>query len=179
MSVKPSPEVPAHLAKLSRARVASYDAPAIRPTIRSSDGRRSEVKLTGQPLIPWLAGRTRKVVRTQAYSINAMPWGTVELEPEVRDWLEQLPTDHFARAAFYIDLLADEGPLLSEPYTRQLDRKLREFGPAGGADHVLDRFRPPDRVIDRIHQDADAPRQGDRACAAGTGPMYCGGARGA
>ena len=56
-----------------------------------------------------------------------MAWGTVELEPEVRDWLEQLPTDQFAGAAFYIDLLADEGPLLSKPYTRQLDRKLREL----------------------------------------------------
>jgi phage-related protein len=56
-----------------------------------------------------------------------MAWGTVELEPEVRDWLEHLPTDQFARAAFYIDLLADEGPSLSEPYTRQLDRKLREL----------------------------------------------------
>jgi hypothetical protein len=30
-------------------------------------------------------------------------------------------------AAFYINLLADEGPLLSEPYTRQPDRKLREL----------------------------------------------------
>jgi hypothetical protein len=56
-----------------------------------------------------------------------MAWGTVELEPEVRDWLKQLPTDRFANAAFYIDLLADEGPYLSEPYTRQLDRKLREL----------------------------------------------------
>ena len=56
-----------------------------------------------------------------------MSWGTVELEPEVRDWLERLPTVRFATAAFYIDLLADEGPLLSEPYTRQLDGKLREL----------------------------------------------------
>jgi phage-related protein len=63
----------------------------------------------------------------KVYSINAMAWGTVELEREVRDWLEQLPTDQFARAAFYIDLLGDEGPLLREPYTRQLDRKLREL----------------------------------------------------
>lgn len=61
------------------------------------------------------------------YSINAMGWGTVELEPEVRDWLERLPNTRFATAAFYIDLLADEGPLLSEPYTRQLDGKLREL----------------------------------------------------
>lgn len=51
----------------------------------------------------------------------------MELEPEVRVWLEQLPTTRFARVAFYIDLLAAQGPLLGEPYTRQLDRKLREL----------------------------------------------------
>lgn len=56
-----------------------------------------------------------------------MAWGNVELEPEVRDWLEELPTKGFATAAFYIDLLADHGPLLGEPYTRQLDGKLREL----------------------------------------------------
>lgn len=56
-----------------------------------------------------------------------MSWGTVELEPEVLDWLDRLPTAHFATAAFYVDLLAEHGPLLGEPYTRQLDRKLREL----------------------------------------------------
>jgi hypothetical protein len=56
-----------------------------------------------------------------------MPWGTVELEPEVREWLEQLPTHLFATAAFHIDLLAEGGVLLGEPYTRQLDGKLREL----------------------------------------------------
>jgi phage-related protein len=61
------------------------------------------------------------------YSINAMTWGTVELEPEVRDWLENLSAGQFARALFYIDLLADQGPLLDEPYTRQLDGRLREL----------------------------------------------------
>ncbi len=54
-----------------------------------------------------------------------MAWGTVELEPEVRDWIEGLSTTQFATAAFYVDLLAEHGPLLSEPYTRQLDGKLR------------------------------------------------------
>jgi hypothetical protein len=49
----------------------------------------------------------------------------VELEPEVEKWLEGLPTPLFARAAFYIDLLAEQGPLLGEPYTKQLDGKLR------------------------------------------------------
>ncbi|GII52995.1 hypothetical protein Pth03_13840 [Planotetraspora thailandica] len=56
-----------------------------------------------------------------------MTWGTVELEPEVQEWLEKLSATSFARAAFYIDLLAMEGPLLGEPYTRQLDGKLREL----------------------------------------------------
>jgi hypothetical protein len=56
-----------------------------------------------------------------------MLWGTVELEPEVEKWLEGLPTPLFARAAFYIDLLAEQGPLLGEPYTKQLDGKLREL----------------------------------------------------
>ncbi|MEU0565643.1 type II toxin-antitoxin system RelE/ParE family toxin [Nonomuraea sp. NPDC005983] len=56
-----------------------------------------------------------------------MSWGTVELEPEVRKWLEDLPVAAFARVAFYVDLLAAEGPLLGEPYTKQLDGKLREL----------------------------------------------------
>jgi hypothetical protein len=56
-----------------------------------------------------------------------MAWGTVELEPEVQHWAEALPTAQFATAAFYVDLLAEQGPLLSEPYTRQLDGKLREL----------------------------------------------------
>jgi phage-related protein len=43
------------------------------------------------------------------------------------DWLERLPTGQFARAAFYVDLLADQGSLLGEPYTRQLDGTLREL----------------------------------------------------
>jgi hypothetical protein len=56
-----------------------------------------------------------------------MAWGTVELEPEVRDWLEGLSTVAFVTAAFYVDLVAERGPLLGEPYTRQLDGKLREL----------------------------------------------------
>ena len=33
----------------------------------------------------------------------------------------------FATAAFHIDLLADQGPLLGEPHTRQLNGRLREL----------------------------------------------------
>ncbi|MGI8517929.1 MAG: hypothetical protein ACR2ME_06265 [Acidimicrobiia bacterium] len=35
-------------------------------------------------------------------------WGTVELEPEVAEWLEALPDVRFNRVEFYIELLADE-----------------------------------------------------------------------
>ena len=56
-----------------------------------------------------------------------MSWGSVELEPEVRRWLEKLDDDGFGQAQFYIDLLEREGVGLGEPYTRQLQGKLREL----------------------------------------------------
>lgn len=64
-------------------------------------------------------------VANSVYSIDGIYWGTVELE--VREWLEGLPATQFATVAFYVDLLAERGPLLGEPYTRQLDGKLREL----------------------------------------------------
>ena len=47
---------------------------------------------------------------------------TVELEPEVRRWLEGLPTEQFAQAALYIDRLGQQGSL-----TRQLAGKVGEL----------------------------------------------------
>lgn len=60
-------------------------------------------------------------------TINGMSWGPVELEPEVRDRLQGPSGAEFGHAAFYADLLAERGVLLSEPYTKQLDGKLREL----------------------------------------------------
>ena len=54
-----------------------------------------------------------------------MPWGTIELEPEVEDWLLSLTDDDFGQVERYVDLLADEGVHLGEPFTRQLRGKLR------------------------------------------------------
>ena len=56
-----------------------------------------------------------------------MSWGTVEIEPEVEVWLESLPSRSFGRVERYIDLLAERGVDLGEPYSRQLRRKLREL----------------------------------------------------
>lgn len=56
-----------------------------------------------------------------------MPWGEVELEPEVRDWYLTLDDEHQGRVEFHIDRLAELGPLLDEPHTKQLDGKLREL----------------------------------------------------
>lgn len=56
-----------------------------------------------------------------------MQWGCIELEPEVETWFLSLPQEQAGRVAFYADLLAERGPLLDEPYTRQLRGKLREL----------------------------------------------------
>lgn len=54
-------------------------------------------------------------------------WGSIEVEPEVGEWLEGLVDDEFGQAAFYIDLLAERGVSLGEPYSRQIHGKLREL----------------------------------------------------
>jgi len=66
-----------------------------------------------------------------------VPWGAVEIEPEVAEWIQGLPDEHFGRVEFYIDLLEQQGVRLDQPCTRQLRGKLRELrfhlGPSGDA----------------------------------------------
>jgi hypothetical protein len=51
----------------------------------------------------------------------------VEIEPEVRQWLDSLSDHDYGRAEFYADLLADNAETLGEPYSRHLDGKVREL----------------------------------------------------
>jgi hypothetical protein len=52
---------------------------------------------------------------------------TVELEPEVTAWLDSPADDEFGRVERSIDLPVDPGALLGEPFTRQLEGKVREL----------------------------------------------------
>lgn len=51
----------------------------------------------------------------------------VEVEPEVRSWLEGLSDRDFGRADFLVGLLAENAETLGEPYTRHLGGEVREL----------------------------------------------------
>lgn len=59
------------------------------------------------------------------YNVRVMNWG--EVESEIDGWFDSLDQDDQETAIFYVDLLAERGVLLGEPYTRQLQGKLREL----------------------------------------------------
>jgi hypothetical protein len=54
----------------------------------------------------------------------------VEVEPEVRSWLERLSDRDFGRADFLVGLLAEQAEILGEPYTRHLGGKDASCGSA-------------------------------------------------
>lgn len=51
----------------------------------------------------------------------------IEIEPEVRDWLELLPFRLYRRVEDKADRLLDDPTTLGEPYSRHLGDKLREL----------------------------------------------------
>jgi hypothetical protein len=63
------------------------------------------------------------------YSIRCMAGlYEVEVEPEVRSWLENLANRDFGRVDFLVGLLAGHAADLGEPYTRHLGGKVRSCG---------------------------------------------------
>ncbi|MFI9718507.1 type II toxin-antitoxin system RelE/ParE family toxin [Streptomyces sp. NPDC052396] len=54
---------------------------------------------------------------------------TIEIEPEVRSWLESLPVKHYLKVEEYACLLAEQAATLGEPYARYLGDGLRELRP--------------------------------------------------
>jgi hypothetical protein len=58
----------------------------------------------------WFDNQRHLVFSRPARDIIAgMTWGEVELEPEVRDWLEGLDDQRWAQAMFHLDLLEEPG----------------------------------------------------------------------
>ena len=51
----------------------------------------------------------------------------IELEPEIRDWLETLPVRHYIRVMQIADDLADAPETFGEPRSRHLGGPLREL----------------------------------------------------
>ncbi len=63
------------------------------------------------------------------YIIGDMDSGrySIEIEPEVRLWLENIPAHHYKQAERVADLLAEQPTTLDEPHSRHLGGKLREL----------------------------------------------------
>ena len=51
----------------------------------------------------------------------------IEVEPEVRSWLDGLPLGQYAKAEAAADLLAERAETIGEPYSRHLGGKVREL----------------------------------------------------
>ncbi|WUI00320.1 type II toxin-antitoxin system RelE/ParE family toxin [Spirillospora sp. NBC_00431] len=51
----------------------------------------------------------------------------IEVEPEVRAWLDELSLGEYRHVMFYADLLADNAETLGEPYSRYLGEGVREL----------------------------------------------------
>lgn len=52
---------------------------------------------------------------------------TIELEPEVANWLDSLTMNDFAKVDALAGRLAEDGTELDEPYSRHLQGKVREL----------------------------------------------------
>ena len=51
----------------------------------------------------------------------------IELEPEVREWLDTLSLKDYAKVEAMADILADQAETPGEPYSRHLSGKTREL----------------------------------------------------
>lgn len=63
------------------------------------------------------------------YTLVRVALYTIELEPEVRAWLELLPVRQYRKVEEYADVLAEHGPATPMPYARPLDAGVCELRP--------------------------------------------------
>lgn len=107
----------------------------------------------------------------------------IEIEPEVRDWLEALPARHFLEIDEYVGLLAERAESLGEPYARYLGDGVRELRPTvdSAAIRITYWLAPGRRVIlltvfrkTRMREDAEIKRAklAQQTCQAEHGPAH-------
>jgi hypothetical protein len=59
----------------------------------------------------------------ERYTVQKVRRYVIELEPEVRDWLETLRLTEYAKVEAMADVLAERAETLGEPYSRHLGGK--------------------------------------------------------
>lgn len=118
------------------------------------------------------------------YSVLCVdPLFAIELEPEVRDWLQALPAKHFLKVDEYVGLLAEYATALGEPYARHLGEGVRELRPTlDGADIRITYWLTPERTAvlltvfrkTRMREDAEVERarRAKKICEAEHGPAH-------
>ncbi|MFJ8538795.1 type II toxin-antitoxin system RelE/ParE family toxin [Streptomyces sp. NPDC093591] len=91
----------------------------------------------------------------------------IELEPEVRSWLESLPDKQHRKVEEYAELLATLGPQTPMPFARPLEEGVYELRPTlGGVDtRITYWFAPGRRIVlltvfrkTRMHEAAQVAR---------------------
>jgi hypothetical protein len=107
----------------------------------------------------------------------------VEIEPEVRAWLESLPARQFRKVERMVMLLAANPTGLGEPHARYLGDGLRELRPTiDGAAFRITYWLASRRVVilltifrkSRMREDAEVARAklAHKTCEAGHGPAH-------
>lgn len=107
----------------------------------------------------------------------------IEVEPEVRDWLEALPAKHFLKIDEYVGLLAEHAAALGEPYARYLGDGVRELRPTlDGAAIRITYWLTPSRTAvlltvfrkTRMREDTEVRRArlAQKVCEAEHGPAH-------
>lgn len=105
----------------------------------------------------------------------------IEIEPEVRQWLELLTDRHYDKAERAVDMLAAQPTTLGEPYSRHLGGKVRElrFTLDGNAVRITYWLAPEQRIVlltvfrkTRQHEgtEIERARQAQKACEADHSP---------
>ncbi|MCX4669587.1 type II toxin-antitoxin system RelE/ParE family toxin [Streptomyces sp. NBC_01381] len=108
------------------------------------------------------------------------PW-RIEIEPEVRQWLELLSDTHYDKAERAADMLAADPTTLGEPYSRHLGGKLRElrFIMDGNAVRITYWLAPDRRIVlltvfrktrQREVAEVERAQQAQKECQAEHGP---------